>query len=547
MSKAKTIGLCWLGLGILLLCSLPLAAQDPANQPVAFGISARLGDLAVLPQPLQLSLHEVNPVRRIPKRSFGQVADLVEQTSIAAPVANYTVGAKFLGVGNGFPGYVVPDAPPDPAMAVGDTQVVQWVNVSFTVCEKTAPYTCGPAIDGNALWQGLPGSPLCKTNNSGDPIVMWDVKAHRWILTQNVFSSPYAVCVAVSTTPDANGTYFLYQFSVPGNGFPDYPKWGIWPRNYGQAMNNFGPGGGGFLGPQVCVYNRKKMLVGDPTAEQICHQYTNQEDSLLPADQDSRANPPAGQDQFFIGCVGNVDNEHLSLYSAHINNPNDWSQGATFTGDGNSQLISIAAFNPACGTYGGACVPQKGIPDKLDSLGGRLMYRLSYWNDPTGKQHWLTNWDVAASGGQNGVRWMEFVAPQQKVKVAALKVKQQGTYAPNGKWRWMGSIARDKKGNILAGYSVSCGDNCPGGNAMYPSIFVAGRLASDPLGTLEAEVPVVKGTGSQPDTSNRWGDYSTMRIDQDGCTFWYTMEYYKVTQRFNWSTEIASIKFANCN
>jgi hypothetical protein len=555
MSTARNTSLSSLVLGVLLTCTFPLAAQDAVNHAVAFGISAPLGELAKLPQPAHYGFHEANPARRVPKPSFGQVVDSVEQTS-AADSVNYSIGANFLGVGTGFPNYSVPDAPPDTTMAVGDTQIVQWVNVSYTVCEKVSPYTCGPAVIGNALWSGLKGNPLCATENDGDIIAQWDVTAHRWVLTQNVFASPYAVCVAISTTSDANGSYFIYQFPVPGNGFPDYPKWGIWPTNYGEAMNNFGPGGSGFQGPQVCVYNRAKLLAGDPTAEQICHQYTSSEDSLLPADQDSLTNPPVGQDQFFIGSVGDVDNSHLSLYSAHINDIGDWSKGATFTGDGNSQLLSIATFNPACGSYGGDCVPQKGITDKADSLGGRLMYRLAYSRDPVPSivlkspalQHWLVNFDVAASGGQNGIRWMEITAPSSKVSVSALSIYQQGTYAPNGNWRWMGSLARDKKGDILVGYSESCGNHCPGGTAMYPSIFLAGRQVNDAvgLGNLESELQVVAGTGSQPDTSNRWGDYSSVRIDQDGCTFWYTTEYYMATQPFDWSTQVASAKFSNC-
>ena len=559
MRNKKLAGTDWLVVAVLLLCSLPLAAQDTVRHAVAFGVSAPLGELAKLPQPLHYGFHEANPVRRIPKRSFGQVSDAVEQTSILAS-SNYSLGADFLGVGNGFPNYSDPDAPPDTNMAVGDKQIVQWVNVSYTVCQKTAPYTCGAAIEGNTLWSGLPAGSLCKVNNDGDIIAQWDVTAHRWFLTQNVFSSPYAVCMAISTTNDANGTYNLYEFPIPGNGFPDYPKWGIWPTDYGQAVNNFGPGGSGFIGPLACIYNRKKLLAGDPGAEQICHQYTispQYQDSLLPADQDSAVNPPAGEDHFYIGSLGDVDNSHLSLYSAHINNPNDWSKGATWTGDGNSQLLNISTFNPACGAsnYGGACVPQKGISDLLDSLGGRLMYRFAYWNDgpadtasgiKTNAQHWLTDWDVAGSAGQNGVRWMDVTAPVKAVQPTALSVLQQGTWAPDGNWRWMGSVARDKMGNILVGYSESCGNSCPGGTPMYPSIFVAGRLASDPPGTLEPEVQVVAGTGSQPATSNRWGDYSSMRIDQDGCTFWYTTEYYKVTQVFDWSTQVASAKFANC-
>ena len=146
-------------------------------------------------------------------------------------------------------------------------------------------------------------------------------------------------------------------------------------------MNNFGPGN--FLGPQVCVYNRAKMLAGDTTAEQICHQYgiPKYEDSLLPADRDSPTPPPPGQDQFFIGSVGDIDNAHLSLYSVHITNSTAGA-GANITGDGERQLIPIASFNPACnGNYGGDCVPQKGVSDRLDSLGGRFMYRFAYWND----------------------------------------------------------------------------------------------------------------------------------------------------------------------
>jgi len=569
---AKLIAPSTLAVGVLLLslCSLPLVAQDNntyIQHAAGFAVSPPLRDLAKLPQKPQYGFHEANPVRRIPKRAVGHVVDTVEQSSIRASGVAYSIGLNFLGVGNGFPNYSVPDAPPDTNMAVGDTQVVQWVNVSYTVCNKSTG-SCGPAIEGNTIWSALGG--ICANNNDGDIIAQWDVQAHRWLLAQNVFSGSYGVCVAVSTSNDATGTYYLYEFPVLNSGFPDYPKWGTWVNNYGQTWNNFGPGGGGFVGPVLCAYNRTKFLAGDKTAEQICHQYSNSpnfEDSLLPADIDSTIPPPNGQDQFAIGSLGDVDNSHLSLYSVHINDPSDWTQGATFTGDNDDQLLSIATFDPACnGAYGGACVPQKGITDLADSLGDRLMYRFAYWDDgplvniqpnppkPINSQHWLVNWDVTASGGNIGPRWMEVTAPIKTVAPTALSVYQQGTYAPDGNWRWMGSVARDKKGDILLGYSESCGSTCPGGTTggVYPSVYVAGRQVNDPLGlgNLEAEVQVVGGSGSQPDTSNRWGDYSAMRIDTNdgmgGCTFWYTQEFYTVTQRFDWSTQIASVKFANC-
>lgn len=288
---------------------------------------------------------------------------------------------------------------------------------------------------------------------------------------------------------------------------------------------------------------------------------------MLPADLDSPTLPPNGEDQFALGSVGDVDNMHLSEYSVHLNDPSDWTKGASFTGDNNSQLITITTFTPGCnGAYGGDCVPQKSVPDLLDLLGaGRLMYRFAYWEDqplanvlatppkPVPAQHWLATFDVQVANGNSGPRWFEFTAPIKNVPVTALSIFQQGTYAPDGNWRWMGSIARDKVGDILLGYSESCGDTCPGGTPTYPSIYVAGRQVNDPLGLgqLEAEVPVIVGTGSQTGSSGRWGDYSAMRIDLNdgmhGCTFWYTTQYYQMTSSFNWVTQIASAKFSNCN
>jgi hypothetical protein len=529
-----------------LLLSMPMIAQNNSSpaptvtHAVKFAVSPPLRELAKLPQPAQYGFHEVNPLGRIPMKEFGKVVDPVEQ-SFAGPASNYSLGLNFLGVGNGFPNYSVPDAPPDTNMAVGDTQVVQWVNVSYAVFDKATGHALTGAILGNQLFSSLGGN--CKQYNSGDIIAQWDVMAHRWLLTQNTFNgSPYYSCVAVSTSPDAMGTYYLYAFSL-GSSFPDYPKWGVWPTGYFETVNKFGSIA------EVCAFNRNKMLVGDGTAESVCLSPGGGDFSLLPADVDSPTAPPNNEDEFFIGGVNAVDNSHLSLYSMHV----DWSnpQGATITGGNNSQLIQVAQYTNAC-NYPAACVPQLGTNTLLDSLGDRLMYRFAYWEDqplvnvlatppkPAPAQHWFVAHSVIASGGNSGVRGYEFTAPIKKVPVTSLSVFQQGTYAPDSNWRWMGSVTRDKASDILVGYSESS-------STMYPSIAIAGRTISDALGTLESEVMVVAGTGSQPDTSNRWGDYSSMRLDQDGCTFWYTTEYYMVTQQFDWSTQINSAKFSNCH
>src|SRR5262249_18523164 len=62
-----------------------------------------------------------------------------------------------------------------------------------------------------------------------------------------------------------------------------------------------------------------------------------------------------------------------------------------------------------------------------------------------------------------------------------------------------------------------------------------------------AEDVMYAGAGSQQSTFNRWGDYSSMEIDPiDGCTFWFTNEYYATDSSFNWQTRIGSFQFPGC-
>src|SRR5439155_25117360 len=119
---------------------------------------------------------------------------------------------------------------------------------------------------------------------------------------------------------------------------------------------------------------------------------------------------------------------------------------------------------------------------------------------------------------------------------------QQGTFAPDTTtFRWMGSAAMDNVGDTAVGYSASSG-------SMNPAIRYAARVPTDPLGTLEAEVSLIEGTGSQTGGLSRWGDYSAMRIDPaDDCTFWYTNEYLQTNGSFNWRTFFGSFKFPSCS
>ncbi|HET7840688.1 MAG TPA: fibronectin type III domain-containing protein, partial [Terriglobia bacterium] len=455
------------------------------------------------------------------------------QTTVG-PLVGTTNGLNLLGVGNGFPSYTVPDAPSDVNLAVGDTQVVQWVNVSYAIFDKSSGAILAGPVLGNAFWSGFGGT--CQSSNSGDMIAQWDKIAHRWVMTQPVFSNPYMTCIAISTTPDATGTY--YRFAFPQSaGFPDYPKWGLMPDAYYQSQNIFQ--GNAFAGVNVCAYQRAKLLVGDSTAKQVCildnSNGTLFDDSLLPADLDSAGTlPPAGQPEVFMGSIDNVIPESrvfMYLFHADFTTP----ANSTFTGVNGSMPISVSQFNAACNF--GACIPQPNTTWQLDSLADRLMYRLAYRNFANDHQTWLVSHSVAA-GGTVGERWYEFHAPEGST---AISVFQQGTFAPaDSNYRWMGSIAMDQSQDIALGYSESS-------SSVFPSIYYTGRVPSDPAGTMESESLIIAGTGSQLGTSNRWGDYTSMALDAaDDCTFWYTNQYYSVTAQFDWSTRLASFKFPSC-
>jgi hypothetical protein len=445
-----------------------------------------------------------------------------------------TPGLGFDGIG--LPAHEVIAMPPDPNGAAGARmtvdgrlidQYVQWVNVDFAVFDKgTGTIVYGPAA-GNTLWNGFGGP--CEQFNDGDPIAQYDKAANRWVLTQFAVSGgpPYYQCVAVSTTPDATGPFNRYAF--PYTSFPDYPKLGVWPDGYYVSFNMFD--GDFFVGARVCAYDRDAMLgnVARPVTQQ-CFQLSPSFGGLLPSDLDGAIAPPAGSPNFFLALGFNA----LQLWKFQV----DWTTPSNTTLTGPTH-IPVAAFSRACN--GGVCIPQRGTRTKLDSLGDRLMYRLAYRHFADGHEAVVANHSVNVGKGVAGIRWYELRNANGETMAAAMPdLYQQGTYSPDKTYRWMGSIAMDKVGNIAVGYSVSS-------KAIHPGIRYTGRAPGDPLGLLGAETSIQAGTGSQTQNRHRWGDYSSMSVDPtDDCTFWYTNQYLKSDGSFNWSTRIASFRFTTC-
>jgi len=470
-----------------------------------------------------------------PARATGALITNPNSDPVAAPLAGPLTGVTpFLN----FDGQSAQDnrnlfgfafVPPDTNGAIGATQFVQMVNVTVAVYDKSSgALQFGPAAI-HTLWTGFGG--LCEFGggtptfaDGGDPIVLYDHLAGRWLVTQLQYDTTFthtAECVAVSTSSDATGSYNRYEYDF-GSNFPDYPKFGIWPDAYYNTINVFP--GRGFAGAEACAFDRNAMLAGAP-ASAVCFQQSPTVSSLLPADLDGSTLPPAGSPNYFVGLA---DSTHLNFFRFHV----DFSIPANSTFSGPT-LLSVAPYSEICARATTAsCIPQPPSGEKVDGLADRVMFRLAYRN--FGDHETLVVDHTVKGGALAGVRWYEIRNP------SAPFIYQQSTVVDPDVDYWLGSIAMDKTGNIALGFSASS-------HTVFPSVYVAGRAPTDPAGAMFGPLVLVNGSGVQFNSFKRWGDYSSMSVDPtDDCTLWYTNEYYAVTGSFNWATRIGSFKFNSC-
>ena len=532
----SSAGLAFVSLAFLSSPDLSAQAPSASANGLQYGVSYQndispaLRDLPPWSHGNRGEKNEANANPKVPNRHIDELDPVVQHVkatslsstapAIAAALSNFD-GIPFPGVGCNC-------APPDTNGAIGKTQYVQIVNEGYQVFDKsTGNSVLGPAAI-SSIWSGFGGA--CQNYGSGDPVILYDHLADRWVISQFASSTSNGPitdeCVAVSTSGDATGTYYRYGFHL-GSNFYDYPHLSVWPDGYYMSMNVFNSSGTSYLGPQAFAFDRTKMLSGlSASFVSPVGPLGGSVDPFLPADLDGPTLPPNGAPATFVGFPGQSTNPNYTTYHFHTD----------FTTPTNSTFTTFAT--PAAAGYTAlcpgtrACVPQAGVSSSsyLDGIGDRLMFRLAYRN--FGNHESVTGNYTVSSGGVAAVRWFEL----RNVTAGPVTVYQQSTYQPDSTSRWMGSAAMDGQGNIAIGFSASS-------STINPQIRYATRLATDPLNTLTQEAHLYDGTGSQSGTGNRWGDYSALVIDPvDDATFWYTNEYYSSTGTFNWRTRIGSFK-----
>ncbi|MEE4260343.1 MAG: PKD domain-containing protein [Bacteroidales bacterium] len=421
-----------------------------------------------------------------------------------------TINANFDGVTNT---YSV--APPDTQGDVGLDHYMQMVNKGFAIWDKEGSLLYGPT-NNIALWDGFDG-PWSGTND-GDPIVVYDEYADRWVASQFSLpngsnTGPYYELIAVSVTDDPLGEWYRYAYEF--DKMPDYPKFGVWHNAYCFTINQFL--NGSWYGGGISVLDREAMLAGDPDAEMVFFNMGSGFGSMLPADADGAIGPDEDTPIYLVKGGTNS----LRLIEVIVDWDNSNNNEASFVAN-----IPVASYSSS-----GISISQPGTGQKLDALSDRLMYRLQYRNFEN-YEVMLANHTVNAGSGRAGVRWYELRNYGEE-----WEMYQQGTYAPDdGNSRWMASIAMNQNGDISVGYSLS-------GSSTYPSIAVTGQTAANSgSGEFDITETIIKAGNASQTGVNRWGDYSMMSVDpDDDQTFWFTTEY--TNGGWNWRTQIASFGY----
>ena len=384
-------------------------------------VSRPLREMAATDQPERRQEREAAENPKIPNSHVDSPDPVVDKgsllrflaPSIPAPILNFD--------GIPFPGVGCSCAPPDTNGAVGLTQYVQMVNEGYQVFDK-ATGNSDPRPEQYRRRFGAASAAPAKRRGFGDPVVLYDQLADRWVISQ--FASATGgtpitdECVAVSTSGDATGTYNRYGFHL-GSNFFDYPHLCVWPDAYYMSMNVFNSAGTAYLGPQPFAFDRTAMLAGAPaTFISPVGPLGSSVPPFLPANLDGFTLPPAGAPNTFLGFPSS---NKYTAYHFHV----DFATPAnsTFT---TFATPAAAGFTQLCPTTR-SCVPESGVTssNKLDGIGDRLMFRLAYRN--FGDHESLVGNFTVNSSGVAGIRWFEL----RGVTAGPVTVFQESTYQPD--------------------------------------------------------------------------------------------------------------------
>jgi hypothetical protein len=448
-------------------------------------------------------------------------------------------------------------APPDSDGDVGPNHYVEAINQAFQVFDKTGT-PLSPVTTYNSFFAGLPG-PCGSGQNEGDPFVMYDHQADRWVISDFAWpsfpGSSFWQCIGVSQSGDpVAGPWTLYAIQIDPantNRLGDYPKFAMWNSGGSPAQDayfftvNLFTSPTTFVGVRAFALDRESMLMGNPAnaiAFTVPLAGVGDSYSFVAANFRTGDPPAAGRDEMVLAVDATFPGVTLTQVHARFFHVDFANPGMSTFGVGSDHTpnaeITVNPFVQAWTATTYNLVPQQGTADKLDTLGDKIMTPVVYQNRAGTESLWADQTTMLNfPNGPTAVSWYQFDVTGGNFPAAPVQ-QQEWTNGGDGLFRWMASIAVDQSGNTAIGYAASSSND-------HPGIRYAGRLESDPPGNLaQGEATLFTGAGSQTDTFGRWGDYSMTTIDPaDGTSFWSVGEYYANTSSFNWHTRVGKFSF----
>ncbi len=170
------------------------------------------------------------------------------------------------------------------------------------------------------------------------------------------------------------------------------------------------------------------------------------------------------------GPTGYATQDILELWQLSVN----WTTPASSTFTKVADILTAEFSSDLCGLTSFACIPQPGTTTKLDPLREVIMNRLAYRNFGT-HQTLVGNLVTDTNGADRaGVRWFELRKTNRRLDRCTRKARTR-PMRPTAGW-----VRSPWTAQATSRWATTCRP----ARTVYPGLRYAGRLATDPLGTL---------------------------------------------------------------
>ncbi len=441
--------------------------------------------------------------------------------------------------------------PPDTMGAVGTTQFMETSNGSVAIYDKNT----GALLlreKASAFWQrmGLSGS-------AGDQRILFDHYTQRWI-ANGFCAQTNEVCIGVSDTSNALGTWKGTKITTAANNVADYPTLSVTQNGVLIGVNNFAPS---FTGTTLYSIPKADLFGGAPTV----------------ANMSSFTTSSAASDRgFAIQGVTNwtdetgnahnvltVSRDQFDLLAYRVN-------GVSAAGATQSAVVDL---NRPGYTFNGRGRQPDTLPGQANNTGNRLVDALDDRLSGMPVQvdgkiigiHTVTPTGVPSANAFTELRWYVLDA-------TSFATLSQGTISGGNYDYYQGSLAVNATGDVVIGYNRSgsqTADSDGDGKADGRITFAGLQMKLDGAGNLTqigsemvfrvSDVGDYR-CGAQNTVDNacrqRWGDYAQVTVDPNNPNVFYAIGEYAASWadfsaaqngsliRANWHTYVAAVNIA---